>query len=207
VRSDQECEEAVIARNLAALQGMPGSELVGYVRIQPRVVDCMIWCTYLGIMTEEPMRLAEGGTLADVVAARLWQPKSAEEVEVVRAPLIVRMELFKEKTGAPSLHIGPGPYPAVCHPHVEPLLPGYICLTTDWQAETMTLATVCHSLVAMLRFDAGLWSSAPGRPVCPGIAEWLEGPGAEAFELPLPAPQAAHPGIRLLDPAPQEATP
>ena len=205
MRSDQECEAAVVARNVEALRQMPARELLAAMQVGPRTVDCLLQCTYLGIMTDEPARLAAGGELRDLVMARVWQPKSAEEVGVVREPLLVQVELFGSKTGAPALHILPGPYPAVCHPHVEPLLPGFVCLTDDWQPETMTAATLCRSLAAMLRFEAGTWSLDPGRPVAPGIAEWLGGAGAEAFEFPLKTPPGRHRGIRILDAADEEA--
>ena len=66
MRRDQECEAAVVARNIEALRQMPAGELAAAMQVGPRTVDCLLRCTYLGIMTEEPARRAAG------VGCRTW---------------------------------------------------------------------------------------------------------------------------------------
>lgn len=196
MRLDEECQRAFLERNVASLREMSVEELVHFARLRDTSFIVKLRATYLGIVRESP----RVGSLDEVEAlrARLWSPQSADDVKVTCAVVNVGVELLADERGAPALLLLPGDYPAVCHPHVAPTLPGSVCLMDDYRADEVTLADVCRSLLAMLRFEPGRWSLDRTRALAPRIADWLGGVGAGAFEFPLVAPNANSHGIRLL---------
>ena len=124
MRPDGECLTAYVKRQFESLRELPASVLVGAVRISEKAFVCNVRATYLGVTNEEPARLAASANLPDMIAARTWQPKEPDDVVLTHADLNVLVELLAGERAAPAVYIMPGEYPAVLHPHVEPLLPG-----------------------------------------------------------------------------------
>ena len=199
MRTDDQCQAAYLDRQEASLAALGERDLRGYARVAPDAFLALLPAIYLGIRDPRLAELAASGQTKDLILCRLWQPQSAEDLTVCRETLHVALRFLADEQGRPSVQIMPGPYLPVFHPHVLGFYPAHVCLVDDYRPDTTTAADLCLSLVAMLRFEPGTWSVAPQRALALGAAQWLAGPGREAFDLPLRAPTPDFAGLRVLE--------